>query len=914
MIFSICETAQAGLKRILPLALLLAALAGCSSESGGNNPIFGTGERPDPGTEDFAVAYVKRTLPPPQQQLRQDARELRVVNVDADLYMRDRASPSAQERNITARVTGEADGDENRWDVKDVDASFDGRKVIFAMRGPMIPNADEEDQPTWNVWEYNLDTDTLRRVIPSDITAEEGHDVSPHYLPDGRIVFSSTRQRQSKAILLDEGKPQFEAQDEDRNEPAFVLHVMNADGSDLHQISFNQSHDLDPTVMADGRILFTRWDHAPGKNGMSLYTVNPDGQRLELLFGANSHRSTDSDGSPIEIQFLQPRLLEDGHVLTLLRPFTGTNFGADIGGIDTVNYVENTQPTLPNRGILSGPAIEDVVINDVRETGTAPSPGGVFSAAFPILDGTDRLFVSWSLCRALVDGHAVPCTDDVLDDPDALAAAPFYGIWIYDRKTDTQQPVVPPEEGMMITDVVALKPRILPAVILDAVPGVDLDQNLVNENVGVLHIRSVYDFDGTDTAPGGITVLRNPAVTTARQRPARFVRIEKAVSIPDRNVRDFRNSAFGTTNYMREIIGYAPVEPDGSVRVKVPANVAFAISFVDADGQRFSPRHNNWLQVRPGEVLECNGCHNPNTGESHGRRNLFASANPGAPATGQPFPNTNAALSLVDAGDTMAQVRGRVMCNGACPPSVDVLFDDLWPAASITPVPSFDFCYSTGPTDAATDPANPSGTAAPRHTCTSSLRTAAPAPPACERQWSSGCRVVINYETHIHPLWGIDRTVDANNDGMPDTDGMGNPIDHKCIGCHSPLDAMNAARVPAGQLDLSDGASDQNPDHFKAYRELLFTDQRQTLNMGALVDDCSQTDPNTGLCVTFFNVNPSMVAGSARASTRFFNPFFYGGGTVDHRGFLSPAELRLIAEWLDIGAQYYNNPFDAPLN
>jgi len=77
--------------------------------------------------------------------------------------------------------------------------------------------------------------------------------VSPHYLPDGRIVFSSTRQTQSQAILLDENKPQFSAQDEARTEPAFVLEVMNADGTGVHQISFNQSHDRDATVLANGR-------------------------------------------------------------------------------------------------------------------------------------------------------------------------------------------------------------------------------------------------------------------------------------------------------------------------------------------------------------------------------------------------------------------------------------------------------------------------------------------------------------------------------------------------------------------------------------------------------------------------------------------------------------------------------------
>ena len=35
--------------------------------------------------------------------------------------------------------------------------------------------------------------------------------------------------------------------------------------------------------------------------------------------------------------------------------------------------------------------------------------------------------------------------------------------------------------------------------------------------------------------------------------------------------------------------------------------------------------------------------------------------------------------------------------------------------------------------------------------------------------------------------------------------------------------------------------------------------------------------------------------------------------TVEHAGLLSEPELRLISEWLDIGGQYYNNPFDPRL-
>jgi Tol biopolymer transport system component len=215
------------------------------------------------------------------------------------------------------------------------------------MREPLIEGADEADQPTWNIWEYDTVSRQLRRVIESDIVAEEGHDLAPHYLPDGRIVFASTRQRQSRAILLDEGKPQFAAQDEDRREPAFVLHVMNADGTGLRQISFNQSHDLDPSVLDDGRIVFSRWENAGRNNEMNLYAVRPDGTQLELLYGAQSH-ATGSDQS--DVHFLEPRPAANGRLLARAQPFQPSDRGGQLLEIDVANYVENDQPTLPNRG------------------------------------------------------------------------------------------------------------------------------------------------------------------------------------------------------------------------------------------------------------------------------------------------------------------------------------------------------------------------------------------------------------------------------------------------------------------------------------------------------------------------------------------------------------------------------------
>ena len=88
---------------------------------------------------------------------------------------------------------------------------------------------------------------------------------------------------------------------------------------------------------------------------------------------------------------------------------------------------------------------------------------------------------------------------------------------------------------------------------------------------------------------------------------------------------------------------------------------------------------------------------------------------------------------------------------------------------------------------------------------------------------------------------------------------------------------------------------------------------------GQLEDECVQTqiDPVTQqvICVAFRDVPAPMSAAGARASTRFFDTLEGRSvGTFNHSGLMSPSELRLLSEWLDIGAQYYNDPFVAPEN
>jgi hypothetical protein len=195
------------------------------------------------------------------------------------------------------------------------------------------------------------------------------------------------------------------------------------------------------------------------------------------------------------------------------------------------------------------------------------------------------------------------------------------------------------------------------------------------------------------------------------------------------------------------------------------------------------------------------------------------------------------------------------------------------------------------------------------------MTTPAPTTVECQQDWQWNCRSVINYISIIHPLWSQPRLV-FDDQGVPVTDANGVQLSNNCLNCHTPVDpANNAPRVPAGQLELQDGLSADEPDHYHAYRELLVTDNLQVLDAnGALVDATrvvGQDADGNDIIENIPTPPPASVAG-ARASSDFFDRF--NDPADQHFNILSQAELRLIAEWLDVGAQYYNNPFDAPAN
>src|ERR1700722_12082870 len=899
---------------VLPALLMI----GCESGVSGHAPGLAGVQTQDPGTLNFPLAYVKRPAPASTPKADIDARDLITSVSGGDLYIREQASPGSVETNVTASITM------GMGDVRDLDASPDGKKLVFSLRLPLNPNKPNTDvtQPTWKIYQYDAVAKTVTQLTNDSTTA--GHDVGAHYLPDGRIVFASTRQAATQAILIDEGRPQYPAQTDNRKQPIFLLHVMNADGTDIHQISFNTNHDFAPSLMASGQIVFSRYESINGDQ-ISLYRCNPDGTGLELYYGENSHATGANLAGTNNnvIQFLTARQRPDGKLLAIVRPFLGTQQGGDIVQIDAGNFVEINQPATPKGA--AGTAQSSATTLGVTTDANMPSLGGRFASAYPLYDGTNRMFVSWAPCLVL-DTTVTPnttniCTTANTSGANVQLAPPQYTIWIYDVSNSTLSPILGAETGIVIVEPVIMQARTpVPTFIPDAVPTGAAGNMAHNTNggLGLLVIRSVYDFDGVDlvaaetaNAVPNIAALADPKQATADQRPARFVRIEKAVEIPDKTVRKFNASAFGPAGMgIREILAYAPVEPDGSVTIQLPANVPFTIDILDKNARRIGAVHSSWMQLIPGETKTCNGCHAAasKTTPSHGRSGLTASVNAGAPAADAPFPHTVATLPGAHAADTMADTRAANTCAAALTPpgattpcselpSIDVIYSDVWTDPVVrVPDAAFSYLYAN-------------------------LSTPSPANAHCAT-WDPLCRSTIHFPDatadgalshQLQPIWNLPRQTIVG--GVVTSD-------HTCVLCHNPVNAAaKKAEVPSGQLDLTDGASSADPTVTSSYEELLFAHNEQTLNMGVLQDLLvpAPGPPGPGGVPTTIMVPvslaPPMAAGSALGSVVKFLRMFdgtYHDPVLDHTGYLTTAELRLIAEWLDIGAQYYNDPFVAP--
>jgi hypothetical protein len=318
-----------------------------------------------------------------------------------------------------------------------------------------------------------------------------------------------------------------------------------------------------------------------------------------------------------------------------------------------------------------------------------------------------------------------------------------------------------------------------------------------------------------------------------------------------------------------------------------------------------------------------------------------------SPILNTQIPGTVQSYFTFNLGETMAEVRfARVGSARPAAPepqlTTDLTYVDYWTGLAVvrpdnvTIGPDLSFNHAYDKTPAPLNPLEagldgsilaPAGAAPLRNAnCNATV-------PAVQ-QWNATCRVAINYPRHIQAIWQLDRDSNLVDDFTPlapanpaniadptatpllmdvvNLDGIG---DDTCTSCHT-SSVANVTRLPYGQLDLTLDPAQVANDFFRSFLELLQSKQGQMEAGGVLVDI-----PGGAL------VQPRMSSVGARSS--FFIEKMSGQeldnlrtipavpvGGVDHTSMLTNVELKLISEWLDLGAQNFNDPFDttAPQN
>lgn len=407
--------------------------------------------------------------------------------------------------------------------VGEPEISWDGAHLLFVRRG--------QDDPWWHIWRIDVDGSGLEQL-----TFGPYHDVGPAYLPDGRIVFSTTRAG---------------IRDEYHGYPCTALWTMDADGSNKQPLATNIGRDNEPAVLADGRIAFSRLEvfYSRNKTELTLHAMHPDGSQDVVLYGPERRRfwrtldhgpRTPADGqeNPLThrvLRMTQPRPMPDGrHIIVVTQ-----------GGLALIGSRRDTE--------------EIITPNNKERSYTTPYPlpdGRILCASTLKVEEREQV----DLGLYLFDPET-KSVELVYNDP---AAADFEPQPVLSRTRPMLQPTkVRPGaySGRFLCSSVFTTQE-------EDVPERGRLVRLI-EGVPVVHRHSTH----TNPWP----VWKNHGGTFAR------------------------------------VLGMAPLAPDGSFYVEVPADRLMHFQVLDSD-RRVLGNQLTWIYPRPGETKSCVGCHeNPHT-------------------------------------------------------------------------------------------------------------------------------------------------------------------------------------------------------------------------------------------------------------------------------------------------------------
>ncbi len=187
---------------------------------------------------------------------------------DNEIVVLSPVSPDGALRTVYRPAAGEFVGD--------VDLHWNADRLLFSMPG--AKGAGE-----WNVYELTLDASTGQPSGPPRQVTKDWPEVDSYegsYLPDGRIIFSSTA---AQSVCPCWGRSS--------SHSAGHLYLLEPRDQRVRQLCFDQDHNWCPTVMNDGKVLYLRWEYADAPHFFTrlLFTMNPDGTSQIACYGSNSY-------------------------------------------------------------------------------------------------------------------------------------------------------------------------------------------------------------------------------------------------------------------------------------------------------------------------------------------------------------------------------------------------------------------------------------------------------------------------------------------------------------------------------------------------------------------------------------------------------------------------------------------------
>ncbi len=423
--------------------------------------------------------------------------------------------------------------------VGEIDLDYDASRLLLTM-----PNG-----TSWEVYEIGVDGRGLRQVSPSEPGVDN---FDACYLPDGRIVFAST------ASLT--GVPCWHGK-----QRACSLYLMNADGSGVRQLCFDQDIDLHPAVLPTGQVIYSRWDYT---GLMHIYprllmVMNPDGSSQRAVYGSNSYY-------PNALYFPRAIAGSPNKLAAILSGYHGPRRMGELVVLDVGrgwHEAAGIVARMMHRGEPVEPIIRDNLVGPRWPKFLHPYP---LSEKYFLTAAQPHAKASWGIYLV-----------DVFDNMLPLKVDPRF---------DFFEPI-------------PLRPRPRPPALPDRV---DLDRD-----DAVVYLHDVYAGPGLAGVPRG---------TVKRLRVAAYHFGYPGMAGPDKIGRG------GPWEAMR-ILGTVPVGADGSVVFRVPANTPITVQPLDAQGKALQLMR-SWYTAMPGETASCVGCHEQPSDAPRVRYETAATATP----------------------------------------------------------------------------------------------------------------------------------------------------------------------------------------------------------------------------------------------------------------------------------------------